>query len=98
VRAAHDLTNLLGLAHFVVGSPQRVVEYHDALRATLGFDQVDHFLIVDAADFVLVVEILHLGRMRDEAETVAVDPGCCRLYGCSAAPGRWYQRSVDSFP
>ena len=73
VGAAHDLADFLRLAQLVVGGAQRMVEHHDALGAALGFDQLDHFRIVDPPDFILVVEIAHPGRMVDEAEAVAVE-------------------------
>ncbi len=73
VRAAHDLADFLGLAQLVVGGAQRMVEHDDALGPALGFDQLDHFRIVDPPDFILVVEIAHLGRVIDKTETVAIE-------------------------
>ena len=72
MHAAHDFADFLGLAQFVIGGAQRVVEHHDALGAAFGFDQRFHFRIVDALDLGLVVEIGNLGVVPHETEAVAV--------------------------
>ena len=56
-----------------------MVEHHHALGAALRFDQLDHFRVVDAADFVLVVEVTHFCRVADEAEAVAVEHEAIRF-------------------
>ena len=72
VHATHDLADFLGLAQFVVGGAQRMVEHDDALGAALGFDQCFHLRVVDAADFVVVEEIADRGVMPHETEAVAL--------------------------
>jgi len=52
--AADDLTDLAGLAQFVVGSAQGVVEHLDAGSAGLRLHQRLHFRVIDPAHFILV--------------------------------------------
>src|SRR4030095_2313148 len=69
---AHRPADLLLFTRRRVGGAQGVVKNHHALGAGGLLYQFLGFLVVQGANFVLVVEVFHLGLMIDEDESFAL--------------------------
>ena len=56
-----------------------MVEYDDALGATLAFDQRFHLRMIDPPDLILVIKVLNFGVMAHEAKAVALQHKIFRM-------------------
>src|SRR5262249_44314142 len=57
-----------------------MIEPDDALGAALKLDQRLHLRVVDAADFILVVEFLHFGVVANETKAMALKHKILRVW------------------